>query len=215
MERDPVLIVFAKAPRAGFVKTRLAVDLGPEKALEVYRRMSGRLWTAWREAQAQGAFKLWLCFDPPEAEPEVRSWLPGAGRYLPQVSGNLGRRLSNALASALSGGGRKVALVGTDAPDAVPARVMEAFSELESGSVVLGPSLDGGFYLMAISGPIMGMEDLMEQVPWSSSGTLAALTGRLRTLGLEIKLLPEARDIDTLHDLEAYRENPLWMNCSL
>ncbi len=208
MERGKVLIVFAKAPRAGRVKTRLAAGLGPEGALRIYRRMAEGIWGALREAQARGAFALWLCFDPPEAESEIRSWLEGADRYLPQTQGNLGRRLAIALTSASTEGYEKVAVIGTDAPAATPARIHEAFSKLVHGRVVFGPALDGGFYLMAVAPPVVGMEDLLEETPWSSSDTLAAIVGGVRGLGLGVVLIPEALDIDTLEDLEAHRRSP-------
>lgn len=208
MSSTRVLIVFAKAPCPGRVKTRLAAELGSDGAMEIYRRMAEGLWAEWTAAQRQDAFRLWLCFDPPEAEQGVRAWLEGADRYLHQASGNLGRRIARALEAAFNAGFQEVAVVGTDAPATTPALIVKAFSTLEAGCIVLGPTLDGGFHLMALPHPIPGLDDLLEEMPWSSSDTLAALVGGARSLGFEVKLLPEARDIDTLADLEAYRRSP-------
>lgn len=208
-----VLIVFAKAPRLGHVKTRLAVDLGNEGALKIYRRMAEGIWTNLRQAQKQEAFSLWLCFDPPELETEVRSWLEGADRYLPQVTGNLGRRLASALDSAFSAGYKDAAVIGTDAPSVTLARITGAFDQSGPGRIVLGPSMDGGFYLMALSHPVSNLGKLLEEIPWSSSDTLATLIGGARCLGLDVRLLPEARDIDTVSDLEAYRISLAGVDC--
>lgn len=208
MEPNRILIVFAKAPRLGHVKTRLAADLGDEAALSIYRQMAEGVWTQVRRAQSQGAFSLWLCFDPPEMETEVRNWLEGADRYLPQVPGNLGRRLAAALDAAFSAGHQEVAVIGTDAPATTPERILDAFSRLAPGRMVLGPSLDGGFYLMALSDSLSDLGGLLEEIPWSSSDTLAALMGGVRGLGLDLHLLPQARDIDTLTDLKAHGLSP-------
>lgn len=207
MEINRALIVFAKAPREGQVKTRLAANLGTIGALDVYRRMAEGLWSDWRSAQKRGVFHLWLSFDPPEAEPEVRAWLEGADRYLPQVPGNLGQRLGDALASAFRAGYKEVAVVGTDAPAVTSARVTEGFSKLEEGWVVLGPTLDGGFYLMALRQPLPDLGALLEGVPWSSSETLASLIQGVTASGLDVHLLQEARDIDTVEDLRAHQRS--------
>lgn len=208
METKRVLIVFAKAPRLGQVKTRLAAGLGDEGALSIYRQMAEGIWTQLRQAQSQGDFSLWLCFDPPEAESQIRIWLEGADRYLPQVPGSLGRRLASALDSAFSVGHQEVALIGTDAPATTPERILEAFSRLAPGHIVLGPSLDGGFYLLALSDSLSDLGGLLEEIPWSSSDTLAALVGGVRRLNLKVDLLPDAQDIDTLEDLKAYSLDP-------
>ncbi len=204
MGKEKALIVFAKAPRLGKVKTRLAVGLGEEAALRVYRQLAEGIWAKLRVAQKQGAFSLWLCFDPPEMKSEIRSWLEGADRYLPQISGNLGCRLASALNTAFSEGHQKVAVIGTDAPATTPERILEAFSMLGRGRIVLGPSLDGGFYLMALADPRPDLGNLLEEIPWSSPDTLAALGGGVRCLDLRFELLPYARDIDTPEDLEAH-----------
>lgn len=208
MTNKRALIVFARAPRLGQVKTRLAASLGDEGALSIYRQMAEGIWARLRQAQSQGAFSLWLCFDPPESESQIRIWLKGADRYLPQAHGNLGRRLVSAIAEAFSIGHREVSVIGTDAPATTPRRVAEAFLGLAPGRIVLGPSLDGGFYLMALSKFQPDIGSLLEEIPWSSPDTLAALIGGLHDLGFGVELLPEARDIDTLEDLEAHRLSP-------
>lgn len=208
MKQDRALIVFAKAPREGQVKTRLAASLGAKGALDIYLRMAEGLWANWRTAQKRGDFHLWLSFDPPEAEPEVRAWLSGAERYLPQIPGNLGQRLGDALGSAFRAGYKEVAVVGIDAPSVTAARVAEAFSKLEEGRMVLGPTLDGGFYLMALRQPLPDLGALLEGMPWSSSDTLASLINSVTEIGLDVHLLQEARDIDTVEDLRAHQRSP-------
>ncbi len=99
-------------------------------------------------------------------------------------------------------------MIGTDAPAATPMRIMDAFSKLGPGRVVLGPSLDGGFYLLALSQPASDLGELLEEIPWSSPDTLAALMGGVRALHLDMELLSDARDIDTLEDLEAHCQSP-------
>jgi uncharacterized protein len=148
------LLVFARAPRAGEVKTRLAAAVGADRAVRIYRRMG-------REAVERlraGPWRTILCFDPPDAEAleAVATWLGTEDlSFLPQAQGDLGTRLQEAFRAGFRCGG-PVCVVGTDIPELDRTRVEEAFRgwRLPSGpDVVLGPATDGGYYLLAVRRP--------------------------------------------------------------
>ena len=193
------LLVFAKAPRPGRVKTRLARDVGPDRAALLYRRMGRAVVDAVRD----GPFGVTICFDPEDAEAEMREWLDeDAGvaaplEWEPQGEGDLGARMERALRRSLSSAER-VCLIGTDAPDVDATLVMDAFDALSHADVVLGPATDGGYYLIGVRAPA---PSLFRQVPWSTPDVFTCTVERARQAGLTVQTLPELRDVDTVADL--------------
>ena len=194
------LLVFAKAPRPGEVKTRLARSLGRDDAPEydraaaLYRRM-GRMITG---AVAEAPATVTVCYDPPDAEAEMRDWLgSAAAQYWQQGAGDLGERMSRMFTRAFEHSER-VVVIGTDTP-AVDARtIARALAALDTADVVLGPSRDGGYYLLALCEP---RPSLFEGIEWSTGSVLAATLARARSLGLRVTLLEVEADVDTARDL--------------
>jgi len=196
-EERPALIVFAKAPRPGRVKTRLAADLGAQEASRVYRRLGRRVLDAVRE----GPYRTLVYYDPPDAEAEMRDWLGGESlEFRPQAEGDLGERMARAFEEALRDADR-ACIVGTDVPALRAALVVQALERLESADVVLGPAEDGGYYLMALSRP---HPEIFRDVPWSTADVLGTTLERARHAGLRESLLPVLKDVDTAADLRAY-----------
>ncbi len=197
VEERRALIVFAKAPRPGRVKTRLAADLGAQEAARVYRRLGRRVLDAVRE----GPYRTLVYYDPPDAEAEMRDWLGGESlEFRPQAEGDLGERMARAFEEALRDADR-ACIVGTDVPALRRALVVQALERLESADVVLGPAEDGGYYLMALSRP---HPEIFRDVPWSTADVLGTTLERARHAGLRESLLPVLKDVDTAADLRAY-----------
>lgn len=194
------VVVFARAPREGEVKTRLAAGVGRDNALRLYRRMGRDVMDALRT----GPWSLTVAYTPGDGEEEVRSWLSGADRYVAQGSGDLGARMARALDEALRGTGKAV-VVGTDAPDLDRARVMEAVRSLDDHDVVLVPALDGGYVLLGLRAM---QPELFRDIPWGTQQVLAITLERARRAGLRVRLLPAVRDVDTAADLpDRYRSS--------
>lgn len=190
-----VLLVFAKSPEAGRVKTRLAEAVGADRAARIYRQMGRRVVDQVRG----GPYRTVVCYDPPGAEQEVRSWLGGDGMtFWPQEPGDLGARMAAAFRRAFRDASR-VCVIGTDAPGVGRSAVAEAFRALESADVVLGPASDGGYYLLALDRP---RPELFRDVPWSTSDVLSVTRERASAAGLRVHLLSERTDLDTGSDLE-------------
>ena len=196
------LLVFAKAPRPGEVKTRLARTLGRrgspdhEAATALFRRM-GRLIV---DNVAEAPAVLTVCYDPPGAEAEMREWLgPAPQRYWPQGGGDLGERMSRMFARAFEHAERAV-VIGTDTPAVGARTIARALAALDTADVVLGPSRDGGYYLMALR---EAQPKLFSGVAWSTGSVLAETVARARTLELQVTLLEVEADIDTAADLTA------------
>lgn len=198
--RPPRLILFSRLPLAGRAKTRLTPALGAEGAAilqdRVARRLAGRMQTL----AERMPLELELCYTGGKRE-QAQAWLGPSFTCREQGSGHLGVRMARALERALKQGAPKAVLVGSDLPGLDEAILEEAFQALDRSPLVLGPSLDGGYYLVGQSRPVPG---LLDEPHWRS---LAALSARAKALGLEPVLLPPLRDLDTPDDLAYWREN--------
>jgi len=192
------LLVFARAPVQGRVKTRLAAGIGEEAALEVYRALGRRVVDQVRE----GPWRTRILLDTPGEEALVAAWLDGGGvEFGPQAEGDLGERMSRAMEWAWRSGAGPVCLIGTDAPDVDQPLVEEAFTALEEGAdVVFGPAEDGGYYLVGLRAPAPG---LFRGTPWSTDRVLSISLDRCREAQLEVILLRTLMDVDTEEDLLA------------
>lgn len=195
------VVVFAKEPTPGRVKTRLAADLGETEATRVYRTLAERTIERLRE----GGWRLAVYVDPgrDEVRRRVAEWLDvPVGSVWPQEGVDLGARMAGALTERLEDSER-VCIVGTDLPDIDVATLDAAFAALDDHDVVFGPATDGGYYLVGSAAPHPA---LFRDVPWSSAAVLETSLRRARDAGLSVALLPRKTDVDTVRDLpEALR----------
>jgi rSAM/selenodomain-associated transferase 1 len=205
MMTDSLLIVFAKAPVAGRVKTRLAAGIGAAAAAGIYRALAEEAWTAARAAAATLPCALWLYAEPPEGTLDLQDWLPGADAYVPQPAGDLGVRITEAFRLGFEAGFRKVAILGTDIPGLSVAQLRLAFAACDDHGASAGPTEDGGFYLLALGAR---RDALFQDVPWSATTTLARIRDRTLRRGLAWTELDVLRDIDTPEDWAWFRGTP-------
>jgi rSAM/selenodomain-associated transferase 1 len=147
-----VLAVFVKSPEPGQVKTRLANEIGPEAAAALYRRLARAVLA---DNIATGSHRTVVWFAPPEQGASVRSWLSGLAvdEFIAQYGGGLGQRMMGTFGRHSRQGARRVVLIGSDCPDVDRAVVRRAFDALDQSDLVLGPSQDGGFYLIGLTAP--------------------------------------------------------------
>ena len=200
------LLVFARPPVLGRVKTRLAATLGPAQALRVYRRLLAL--TQQAVAAAALPATVWLAEAPAaealttDAVPELPEW-PGLPWHLQTPAHDLGGRLAEAFAGAFAAGATQAAVIGTDCPGLTAAHLTQAFDELAAHDLVLGPAADGGYYLLALRQP---QPALFQSIAWSSPTVLAETLAHAATLGLRVHLLPVLSDVDTEEDLTDWPE---------
>jgi rSAM/selenodomain-associated transferase 1 len=193
------VIVMARAPRLGTVKTRLAVELGEERALAIHRAMTERAIGA-----ATGlSCAVTVAYTPADAGEEMRSWLGDRFDFAPQQGSELGARMTAAIEARLLAGARRVVVIGTDCPTLDAGTLQEALAALETHDVVFGPAADGGYYLVGVRAP---QRTIFDRVPWSSEQTLAISLARAADAGLSVALLDEMRDVDTAADWRWHEE---------
>lgn len=194
------LIVFARAPRLGHVKTRLARTLGDEAALLIYRELAEHTLRVARES----GIPVHVAFTPSDAADEMRIWLGDDLAYEAQAEGDLGARMARSIGARFSEGAGRVVIVGTDCPALSPASIRAALDALARVDVVYGPATDGGYYLIAQRAL---HPSLFADVPWSSSRTLAVSRAHAQAAGLVVTLLDELRDVDTAEDWQACQDS--------
>lgn len=187
-----VLIVFARVPLAGRVKTRLAARIGDDAAARLYdafvRDLVGRFSAA--------PFAVRWAVAPPADGFCDRFGLP-ADRCREQVGGDLGERMRRGLEDALAAGAGRCVLVGSDTPHLGVERVVEAFDRLADADLVVGPASDGGYYLIGMKEP----HDVFSGVSWSTPSVLAETEARSRRLGLSLARIADDFDVDEWDDL--------------
>ena len=194
----------AKAPLAGQVKTRLLPALTAQEAAELSRSL---LVDQLNHLQELDATDFYLAFAPDEARVLMTELAPPCFCVLPQQEGDLGVRMEAIFAKLFQMGHKNIVLVGGDLPP-VPLRcIVEAYAFLESSNqrVVLGPSRDGGYYLVGCNRPT---PEIFQGMSWSHSQVLAQTRDKLVRLKIDYHLLPAWFDIDIADDLR-YLESVL------
>jgi rSAM/selenodomain-associated transferase 1 len=192
---DRALVVFVKHPVPGAVKTRLAGAVGPAAAAELYRALAEHVLAS--TTPGPGEYERLVFFDPPQAREKMRAWLPGV-RLMAQSEGDLGARLGDAMARAFARGASRVAVVGTDAPGLARDAVVAALDALDAADVAIGPSEDGGYYLLALRQP---RAELFAGIGWSTPSVAADTRARAAAAGLLVHELAVLRDVDTIDDV--------------
>ncbi len=195
--RRRALGIFVKAPIPGRVKTRLAEDIGPSGAADVYWRLGRHV----VRSAAGAGYRTTVWFTPARDARFVHQWLDGVGgrrvAFRPQVGASLGARLVTAFADEFAGGARRVVIIGSDCPGVDRRLVRAAFAALGRRDVVLGPARDGGYYLIGLAAP---QPALFRGVAWSTATVAVETRARARALGLSCHLLRPLRDVDTARD---------------
>jgi rSAM/selenodomain-associated transferase 1 len=198
------LIVFAKAPVAGKVKTRLIPALGAAGAAKLARAMlANALAAAQDAAHTLGeSARIELCASP---EPAHADWsevvLPNACRQTAQIEGDLGARMAYSFDQAMAQGD-DVLLFGTDGPELDGQRLLIAAHSLRNHDAVLQPVTDGGYLLLGLRAIAREhVNALFEPMPWSTDQVAAITLRRLQALGLSVSVLPPIHDIDEPTDL--------------
>jgi rSAM/selenodomain-associated transferase 1 len=196
MNKNDILIIFIKSPENGQVKTRLASYLDDRQITLIYQSMAEDLLSHFEK---NTSFDLKICFWPPESFNEIKKWLGHNHRYEAQIKGNLGRKMQAAFSKAFDEGYRKVVLIGSDLPTLNEQDVHEAFSRLENNTAVIGPCIDGGYYLIGLKQP---EARLFENVNWGTEKVFHQTMENAKSCNLSIALLSEKSDIDRFTDLQ-------------
>jgi uncharacterized protein len=191
-----VLIQFAKIPKPGQVKTRFQPELSPEASGRVALALMKDSLNA--TASLKGVKRILGC-DPTQRDPFFIQLAERYGLQLIDQSGeDLGARMRNAVEEAYRLGFDRAVIVGTDLPTLPVGYVEEAFRLLKKHPLVLGPSIDGGYYLIGCSGTV---PPIFDGIDWGTGRVLTQTLRRINRNRLKAALLPFWYDVDTVGDL--------------
>jgi rSAM/selenodomain-associated transferase 1 len=195
------LLVFARLPELGKVKTRLAAELGDERALEVYESMLRDVLDVIGTSTPDLEIEvMWPPTPSANGETLRRAFSPHAVAM--QTGTGLGDRLSMAMSERFFfHRTEKIVIIGVDDPSLTRELIDHAFALLESCEYVLGPASDGGYYLIGARA-LTYDPSVFQDIEWGTSTVLAATLARIAALGRTVALLPEHYDIDTASDLQ-------------
>ena len=193
------LIVFVKNPIAGAVKTRLHTRYTPQQAARISRAF---ILDTLTYASAAPADRHIILYTPPDAVADIGHLAGAAWHLRPQADADLGGRMHDAAACSFEDGATRVVIVGTDIPSLPTEHIARAFDLLHRKDIALGPSTDGGYYLLGLS---RSVRSIFQDIDWSTPHVLSQTLARLESSGLSLGLLPPWYDVDTPEDLDFLR----------
>ena len=193
------LIIFAREPLPGRVKSRLAADVGDSAAAELYEAMLLDVLEISRGLTGIESVVFWDC--AAESLPLLADRFGCRSRK--QADGDLGQRMQAAFEEMFAAGFASCCIIGSDAPDLPSAWIERAFGMLatEQNQIIFGPSADGGYYLLGLK---QILPRLFRDIAWSTPAVLQQSLAAAQSAGAATALLPVWHDIDTLQDLNSF-----------
>lgn len=192
----PALAVMARAPIPGHAKTRLEPDLNPEQCAALSLAF---IKDAIDLTMELPLFTPFLAYTPGNEHKLFREITPEGMKLVPQTTGDLGERMSQLIVVLEARGYSPVVLVGTDIPTLQPDTLLTAAAKLKHADLCLGPSRDGGYYLVGMN---RCDKRIFQNIEWSTPDVMNRTMHNATAAGLSIALLEEYSDIDTIADLE-------------
>lgn len=194
--RLAALIVFVKAPAPGHVKTRLLSRYTPEQATDIYTAFVRDTLSKARHVEASDHV---VCYAPSDAGESIAALVGTNWKLRPQTKGDLGKRMAVALRECFDDGADRAILMGTDIPSLPQHHLSNAFDLLNGHEIVIGPSTDGGYYLV---GARSDHPSIFEDIEWSTSRVFKQTVERVEAADLSLGLLPPWYDVDTPDEVD-------------
>lgn len=195
------LIIFARYPVLGKVKTRLASSFGNEFALDFYKECSRHLFEEIEQNQSEFFTPFVFCSEKDELN-KMKDWVGSGFEYYYQEGSDLGERMNNAFKQVFTLGAKKAAIIGTDVPDISKKLITSSFTLLDEKDFVIGPSTDGGYYLLGMKNLAF---DLFSGIEWSTESVLDRTINRITKNDFSFTKLEQ------LYDIDDERSIKLWM----
>jgi len=198
---NQTLLIFSRYPEPGTTKTRLIPTLGARAAAELQRDMTHHTLNIARQWASHPHQHIRVCFAGGDTQ-QMAACFGDDMDYLPQEDGDLGQRLHKAFQRAATENANAIVAIGTDCPQIDAATLQSAFNRLQQYDVVIGPAIDGGYYLIGLSKPVAA---LFKHIDWGSERVLAQTQDILNREGLRAAFLEEKEDVDEPEDLHVWQ----------
>lgn len=197
------IIVFAKYPENGKVKTRLSATIGENFAKNFYKICAEHTFEEILKVNDKNK-EQFLFYSDKKNKNKISEWTENKFLCFPQRGKDLGEKMLNAFKTIKKENATKAIIVGTDLPDISSDILNKSFELLNDSDIVIGPATDGGYYLLGMK---KIYKELFSNMPWSSDILFDKTLNVIKELGLEASILPELSDIDTEEDLWNWIKN--------
>ncbi|MHC4307268.1 MAG: TIGR04282 family arsenosugar biosynthesis glycosyltransferase [Planctomycetota bacterium] len=195
------LIIFAKSPIPGKVKTRLTPFITPTEAAELYKAFVTDIICDTHKLKCE---RVTIAYTPSNAEATFQNIYGQSVDYLPQKGDNLGERMKNAFKHSFHKGSTRTVIIGTDSPTLPLSYIRDAFDVLKEVPVTIGPTFDGGYYLIGLSEQ---NDAIFDGIDWSTSRVFGQTLTRIQAINKQLYVLPPWYDVDTSDNLEFLRSH--------
>ena len=195
--QETCILLFVKYPEKGKVKLRLSMDIKEDIVAELYRCFVHDTLETVQKIDTH----LFICYSPADALKKFQRWLGSNRQFLPQTDGDLGDRMKQCFSTVFAQGFRYAILMGSDSPDLPEEYLAEAFSLLKTKDVVLGPAVDGGYYLIGLHTTTF-TPSLFQDIPWGTHSVFQETLLKIQQAHQTVGLLPTWSDVDTITDLK-------------
>ena len=195
------LIIFAKSPIPGEVKTRLIPYITPTEAAELYKAFIADIICNTHKLKCE---QVAIAYTPSNAEATFHSICGQSVDYLPQKGDNLGERMKNAFKHSFDKGSTRTVIIGTDSPTLPLSYIRDAFDALKEVPITIGPTFDGGYYLIGLSEQ---NDAIFDGVDWSTSKVFGQTLTRIQAINKQLYVLPPWYDVDTPDNLGFLRSH--------
>lgn len=197
MMDDACILLFVKAPEKGRVKTRLAREMGDEFALRLHESMV----LDSIDMLEQAAFPYRICYTPIGALEQMQTWLGRDKAFMPQSGNDVGERMECAFAGMFREGKKRVVITGSDIPGMNATILGQAFDALNGSDAVIGPALDGGYYLIGFTEKGFA-PGVFRRLAWGTNSVFQETMGKLAQSARTVRVLPQLSDVDCRDDLK-------------
>jgi len=196
------LIIFTRYPQPGKTKTRLIPALGEKGAANLQRQMTEYTLSKVKQFQESAAISFEVRFAGGDLK-EMQNWLGTEFNYLVQGEGDLGKRMENSFLSAFDRGAQEVVIIGIDCPGVNVEVLTQAFEKIQNCDLLLGPAVDGGYYLIGLNRAI---GKLFTNIDWGTAKVLQQTVDIAQQLNLSVAYLQTLADVDRGEDLSIWQQ---------
>jgi rSAM/selenodomain-associated transferase 1 len=193
------IVIIAKEPKPGSVKTRLTPPLDPQTASKIYHNL---LLDRIEQVESLKGADHFVAYYPKSSLQFFQNIISSSFSLLPQKGKDLGERLSNIFSDLFKEGYERIVIMDSDSPNLPSRHISEGLRRLNEADLILGPCEDGGYYLVGLSS---NMPQIFQGIPWSTSEVTKLTIEKARAMDKNISLLEKWYDVDTIEDLRRLR----------